>query len=115
MGETAARPVFVLTADLFFRAKIEETAKQLGLARPLPLPSNESAKGALVLLELGPRTSVEKVGEILAAAPDARVVAFGSHVDTATLDRARALGAAEVMARSRFVRELPQILEGKHA
>src|SRR4051794_30874617 len=113
MGETAPRPVFVLTGDLFFRAKIEETAKQLGLARPLPLADASKAAGALVLLELGPRTPVEKVGEILAAAPGVRVIAFGSHVDTATLDRARALGASEVMARSRFVRELPEILKGK--
>jgi DNA-binding NarL/FixJ family response regulator len=104
-------PVFVLTGDLFFRAKIEETAKALGLPRPLPLRSADEARGALVLLELGPRTGgVEKVAEIMKASPDARVIAFGSHVDTETLERARELGAADVMPRSRFVRELASIL-----
>ena len=42
----------------------------------------------------------------------ARIVAFGSHVDAATLARARELGAAEVMARSTFVADMPRILGG---
>jgi hypothetical protein len=106
--------IYAVTADLFFRAKIEETAKALGLERPRPLARPEDAGEGLVLLELGERTGgVEAVGRILAASPGARVVAFGSHVDQATLDRARELGAAEVMARSKFTRELPRILEGK--
>ncbi|HZU96753.1 MAG TPA: hypothetical protein VFF73_08690 [Planctomycetota bacterium] len=114
--------MIAVTADLFFRAKIEEAAKALGLERPRFASSAQQAAeqaaaqggGALVLLELGPRTGgVDAVATILSGAPSARVVAFGSHVDTETLERARALGAAEVMARSRFVQEMPRILSGK--
>ncbi len=114
--------VIAVTADLFFRAKIEETARALGAPRPRFASSAEQAgalagQGApLVLLELGPRTGgVEAVASILAAAPGARLVAFGSHVDTETLARARALGAAEVLARSAFVKEMPRILMEKPA
>jgi DNA-binding NarL/FixJ family response regulator len=108
--------MIALTADLFFRSKIEETAKALGLARPRFASSAEQAGSLvsgteLVLLELGPRTGgVDAVAQIKKAAPEARVVAFGSHVDTETLERARQLGASEVMARSKFVQEMPRIM-----
>jgi len=38
------------------------------------------------------------------------VIAFGSHVDKARLDEARAAGCDEVMPRSRFSSELPALL-----
>jgi hypothetical protein len=41
------------------------------------------------------------------------VVGFVSHVDTATIDRARAAGIDRVLARSRFVELLPQLLVGE--
>ena len=40
----------------------------------------------------------------------ARVVAFGSHVDTALLDAARAAGVDDVLPRSLFFRRLPEVL-----
>lgn len=115
MSEPAAFPsVTGITADLFFRAKIEETARAAGLPRPSFVPRPELAKGDVVLLELGPRTGgVEAVARIHEAAPAARIVAFGSHVDAATLARALELGASESMPRSRFARELPRILRGE--
>jgi hypothetical protein len=42
------------------------------------------------------------VGPVRAAAPGARIVAFGPHVDDASLDRGRATGADLVLPRSRF-------------
>jgi DNA-binding NarL/FixJ family response regulator len=111
--------MIALTADLFFRSKIEETAKALGLERPR-FASNAEQAGALaaahetgdiVFVELGPRTGgVEAIARIHAASPSARIVAFGSHVDTETLERARELGASEVMARSRFVQEMGRLM-----
>jgi DNA-binding NarL/FixJ family response regulator len=44
----------------------------------------------------------DAVAEVRAAAPTARIVAFGPHVDDAMLDRARREGADVVLARSRF-------------
>jgi hypothetical protein len=95
----------IMTKDLFFRAKIEETARAVGAAKPRYVSSPDQVQADLVLLELGPRTGgAETVGQIIASAPRARIVAFGSHIDTETLARAK------VMARSRFVQELPRIL-----
>jgi len=103
-----------ITKDLFFRAKIEEAAKAAGVEKPRFLASPEEATGELVLLELDQRTGgVQAVATILKKAPKARVVAFGSHVDTETLARARELGADEVMPRSRFVREMERILTSR--
>ncbi len=53
------------------------------------------------------------VVEALAAGGIAgRLVGFGSHVDTATLDAARAAGCHEVLPRSRFFAHLREILAG---
>ncbi|MBI3725930.1 DNA-binding response regulator [bacterium] len=103
-----------ITGDLFFRAKIEEAARAVGAPLPRFVSSAEKVSAELVILELSPRTGgVEAVAKILERSPGARVVAFGSHVDTEMLDRARSLGAAEVMPRSRFVREMGRILLGQ--
>lgn len=45
------------------------------------------------------------VGAIRAAAPDARIVAFGPHVDTDALDRATRDGADVALPRSQFFRD----------
>ncbi len=44
--------------------------------------------------------------------PTPRVVAYGSHVDTATLRAAREAGCDLVLPRSQFVEELPRALPG---
>lgn len=41
-----------------------------------------------------------------------RVVGFGSHVDTATLDAARAAGCHEVLPRSRFFADAGRVIAG---
>jgi hypothetical protein len=42
--------------------------------------------------------------------PAPELVAYGSHVDEASLARARAAGFDRVMPNSRFNRELPELL-----
>jgi predicted metal-dependent hydrolase len=54
---------------------------------------------------------------LLTSAPATRrmpVIAYGPHVDAEALESARALGAREAIARSRFVSALPDLI-GKHA
>ena len=41
-----------------------------------------------------------------------RVVAYGSHVEAATLHAARVAGCDPVLPRSRFVEDLPEALPG---
>ena len=43
----------------------------------------------------------------------ADVIGFVSHVDTATIQKARAAGIDRVMARSQFVQVLPELLTGE--
>jgi DNA-binding NarL/FixJ family response regulator len=47
----------------------------------------------------------ESVAEIRAAAPDARIVGYGPHVDTEAADAAITAGADAALPRSRFFRD----------
>ena len=47
----------------------------------------------------------DTVAAVRAAAPAARVVAYGAHVDEALLERARQDGADQVLPRSQFFRD----------
>ncbi len=49
----------------------------------------------------------------LKSAPATRripILTFGSHMDVATMDRAKECGADQVLARSRFTREMPSLI-----
>ena len=109
--------VVALVDDLFFQAKILETAKQLGVElRTCSTPealAAEIAKSApkLVVVDLNAR------GNPLAAAERVResgqpiaLIGFLSHVQTDLAAQAAAAGFAEVMPRSKFTRNLPEIL-----
>ena len=67
---------------------------------------------ACVILDLSnPGLNIgETVANLKRLEPPPRVVAYGSHVDTATLKAARAAGCDVVMPRSQFVEELPKSL-----
>jgi len=61
------------------------------------------AGAAVVVVDLAKHATA--IPAIVAAAPGARVVAFGSHVDTDALDAASGDGATLVLARSQFLRD----------
>jgi hypothetical protein len=88
--------VIALIDDLFFLAKVRETAKHVG-----------------VTLETA------GTGERLCAAGIAgnprRVIAFLSHVQTDLANRAISAGCREVMPRSKFTQNLAEILRGAKA
>jgi CheY-like chemotaxis protein len=109
----------LLCDDLIFTSRITGTARGLGLtvraarsadalielARQSP-PRGvliDLANPGLVLPEL-----LRRLAEVCPAMP--RVVAYGSHVDTATLKAAREAGCDPVLPRSKFVEELPRAL-----
>jgi hypothetical protein len=52
----------------------------------------------------------DQIRTIVQAAAGRPVFAFGSHVDVARLEDARAAGCTEVLPRSRFAATLPQLL-----
>jgi AmiR/NasT family two-component response regulator len=109
--------VLALVDDLFFQAKIVETAKQAGVevlvCRTPGALLGELAKEPprLVVLDLNARSRpVDSLPEIRSAARNAPVVAFLSHVQTDLAAQARAAGCTSVLPRSQFARDLATIL-----
>jgi len=109
--------VLALVDDLFFQAKILETAKHAGVAVRTCATSdallNEIANHTpkLIVVDLNARSQpVEALQRIRSSAPKASVVAFLSHVQTELAAAARAAGCSTVMSRSQFARDLATIL-----
>lgn len=108
----------LISSDLFFASKVTGTASALGLKVDLA-GGLEQAKQRLseqnygcVILDLGtPGLAVADVVALLPSTPRPRVIAFGSHVQTARLQEARDAGCDQVMPRSRFTAELPLLLQ----
>jgi DNA-binding NtrC family response regulator len=109
--------VLALVDDLFFQAKILETAKHLGITVRTSTTGDamlaEIAKDApkLVIVDLNARGApLQAIERVCAAAPGLPLIAFLSHVQTDLAQQARTVGCMQVMARSQFTRELATIL-----
>ena len=109
--------VLALVDDLFFQAKIMETAKHVGVTvRACSTPDALFAEIAqeqpkLIILDLNARSSpVAALPNIQAGANGVPVIGFLSHVQTDLAQQARAAGCQRVMARSQFTRDLATIL-----
>ena len=91
--------VVALVTDLMDRSKVQSAVEGTTFARD---PS--AATGAdIVIVDLA--RFADRIAEIRTCAPDARIVAFGPHVDDDLLRRASEAGADVVLARSRFFRD----------
>ncbi|MBL8841845.1 MAG: hypothetical protein JNL90_10000 [Planctomycetes bacterium] len=107
-----AAPILVLVQDLFFRAKIDATARAGGwpvtclgdLPKEGALPA---ARGCLIDLESAGPVALAALRKIAAAMP---TIAFASHGKTELLARALAAGCKAAVARSRLAAELPRLL-----
>jgi len=111
MDETPLPPVIALVRDLMFSSKVSATARAVGsealiVREPGKLPGQN---GRILLVDLNLPGGIEAAASWKAENPDARVVGFVAHTDTATIQRARDAGL-EVMARSGFVEALPALL-----
>jgi len=116
-----AASILAVVDDIFFLAKIQQTARQLGIAVESVAPDAirdrlASGSASAILLDLNHRS-----GKAIAALqglkndPATRaipVVAFFSHVQADLAQSARAAGCDRVLARSAFSQQLPQLLQG---
>src|SRR6516164_8794454 len=108
----------LLSDDLLFRSRITGTAEALGLAVHTVrttdelLEKAEQVRPSCVLLDLhNPGLAVAQVVQRLKSlVPALRIVAYGSHVEAATLRQAREAGCDRVLPRSQFVEELSNAL-----
>jgi DNA-binding NarL/FixJ family response regulator len=109
--------VVALVDDLFFQAKLVETAKLLGVdLRTCTTPdalAAEIVKDAprLVIVDLNARENpLEAAERVRASGREIALVAFLSHVQVDLAARATAAGFPEVMPRSKFTQDLATIL-----
>jgi DNA-binding NtrC family response regulator len=109
--------VLVLADDIFFLAKIRETAERTGV--PVRTVSSseafreEIARSAptLAIVDLNLRAApLEAIRELRVAYPKLPIIGYLSHVQTELAAEARSAGCGEVMARSKFTQELAVLL-----
>jgi PleD family two-component response regulator len=112
--------ILAVLDDLMFTSKIRTTAAGLGasvtFARSSTAALDEMRKQppSLVIFDLNnPRT--DPLGTVAAMKADAALAAiptvgYVSHVQTDLIDAARRAGVGEVLARSAFTMQLPEIL-----
>lgn len=109
--------VLALIDDLFFQAKLAETARQVGVElRACTTPDAldaEIAKAAprLVVVDLNAHSNpLEAIERVQASGRGIPLIGFLSHVQVDLAERARAAGCSEVMPRSKFTQNLATIL-----
>ena len=119
----------VLIDDLFFQAKLLETAKLTGISLETVVTGEQLLKAAaanpaaLVIVDLNARqASLDAVEQLCkedlpgtrsnGPGNPRRVIGFLSHVQTELAERARAAGCRDVMPRSKFTQNLAAILRG---
>jgi CheY-like chemotaxis protein len=109
--------VLALVDDLFFQAKLVETARQVGVTLGTVSTGDALLEAAaaqpprLVLVDLNARQgALAAVERLCAAGQSPPVVAFLSHVQTELAQQARAAGCQQVLPRSKFTAELAEIL-----
>ena len=103
---------------MIFTTKVVGTARALGLN--VISAGNAGMVSAMLLkwkpsavfvdLSAGDLVSPPTLIAFRVESPGTPFVAFGSHVDAAALQAAREAGCEEVMPRSRFAAELPELL-----
>ena len=113
-----SKSVIACVEDLFFRSKIEATARHLNVPVRF-VAANELAKAcrdknaAAVLLELS--SNGDALGSVRAirsekATAAMPVIGFLSHVDKELARQAESAGVSQVMPRSQFSETLPDLL-----
>jgi len=91
--------IVAMTTDLMDRSRISGALDDVVFARD----AAACAGADVVIVDLA--RDAAQVAAVRAAAPDARIVAFGPHVDAELLRRATTDGADVVLPRSRFFQD----------
>ena len=115
--------ILAVVSDLFFSAKINEAAKRAGVSlqyvtTEMDLLEKAQSNPALIIFDLNfdavhPLTLIEKL-KGNEALKHIRLLGYLSHVQAELKKKAQETGCDEVMPRSAFSMNLPQIL-ARHA
>jgi len=110
--------VVAVVTDLFFQSRIQAAAGVAGRSvRIVTSPDSlESVHDpALVLIDLDAQADVLHLIGALKSGTSCPVVAFGPHLDTAKRKAAREAGADRVLAKSKFVTVLPDLMRDRRS
>jgi DNA-binding NarL/FixJ family response regulator len=91
--------IVAITSDLMDRSRIAAALADAQFVRS----ATACADADVVIVDLA--RDAAQVATVRAAAPDARIVAFGPHVDSDVLEQATRDGADVVLPRSRFFQD----------
>jgi len=97
--------VCALVSDVMDRSKISAAVGDVVFVRA----ADACAAADVVIVDL--QRFGGEVAALRAAAPSARLVCFGPHVDEASADAALAAGADTVMPRSKFFRDVAAAID----
>jgi DNA-binding NarL/FixJ family response regulator len=100
--------LLLLTDNLLTRSWLESPCRASGAE----LLRETDAAPDLIAVDLTAQRSIERLAELRAAHPGARILAFGPHVDAAAFEGARRAGADEVVARGKALDRLLARLAG---
>lgn len=104
--------IVAVVTDLFFQSRIIAAAKAQNVEVKLLVQGVDAAAvepESLALVDLDARLDVLATISLLKNQLSCTVVAFGPHLDGERLKAARAAGADRVLAKSKFVAELPNL------
>jgi CheY-like chemotaxis protein len=121
----SAKPIFVFVDDLFFMAKIQETARKLSIKvtfvksdkEVLEIVAANDEKPSLIIIDLNhhtvkPLTIVPKLKSKFKK--ETNIIGFLSHLQGELKMKAQEAGCDMVLPRSAFSQNLPQLLR-RHA
>ncbi len=102
--------VLAVCTDLYFQSRIASAATAAGRAVRFVKQATDAAPFRLALVDLDAAADVPAMIGALRRAGSGPVIAFGPHLDTEGRKVARAAGAIRVLAKSKFVKELPSMM-----
>jgi CheY-like chemotaxis protein len=109
--------VVFLSSDLMFSSRVAGAARTLGVplvlvADPAKLAEKLPSECRLAFVDLAfPQLDVPAViATVRKAAPQAKILAFGAHVDEAALAAAQAAGCDQVLTRGQFHKQYVDLL-----
>lgn len=109
-GAASPAVALLLCTDLMFGVQLQNMAKHSGLKPVNVRPGSPLPDGDILVVDLGTRGDWESMVRE-ATSRGIKVVAFGPHMDAESRTKAKAAGAARVLANSNLARDLPIILK----
>ena len=110
MNDQESGIVVFLSGDLMFASRVKAAAESAGYTFHFggSLPAEQAESIRFVILDLATRSGLTStiVGQCADRCPDAKLIAYGPHVQVPKLTAARAAGIPIVLTRGQFDSQL---------